>query len=166
MVFVWDAEYLVVGPHFHGLYSSLELCCEDPWFTSIQEDGCQKGAHVSYLGSVRNAPVIPNWFQPCHCCCPLCYPREYLRLWTFVRYNWVKVLEACNSLKLLSINFDICVDATGVVCHQLSLLDSDLHAIGCGGFVEMLTNFTSSSSSPAKPSMSSAKQTLVFCFQC
>ena len=32
----------------------------------------------------------------------------------------------------------ICVDATGVVCHQLSLLSTDLHAVGCGGFVEAL----------------------------
>ena len=31
-----------------------------------------------------------------------------------------------------------CVDATGVVCHQLSLLSTDLHAVGCGGFVEAL----------------------------
>ena len=30
------------------------------------------------------------------------------------------------------------VDATGVVCHQFGLLGTDLHAIGCGGFVEML----------------------------
>ena len=44
MVFVWDAEYLAVAPHFHGSNSSLELCCEGPWFTSIQEDGCDKGA--------------------------------------------------------------------------------------------------------------------------
>ena len=29
------------------------------------------------------------------------------------------VLETCDCLKLLSINFDLCVDATGVVCHQL-----------------------------------------------
>ena len=32
----------------------------------------------------------------------------------------------------------ICVDATGVVCHQLGLLGTDLHASGCGGFVEPL----------------------------
>ena len=37
MVFVWDAQYLAVAPHFHGLYSSLELSCEGPWFTSIQK---------------------------------------------------------------------------------------------------------------------------------
>ena len=30
MVLVGDAEYLVVAPHFQGLYSSLELCCESP----------------------------------------------------------------------------------------------------------------------------------------
>ena len=30
MVFVGDAQYLVVAPHFHDLYSSLELCCEGP----------------------------------------------------------------------------------------------------------------------------------------
>ena len=30
MVFVCDAEYLAVAPHFHGLYSYLELCCEGP----------------------------------------------------------------------------------------------------------------------------------------
>ena len=46
--------------------------------------------------------------------------------------------EACDSLKLLSIYFYLCVDATGVVCHHLGFLGNDLHAIGCGGFVEML----------------------------
>ena len=25
-----DDEYLAVAPHFHGLYSSLELCCGGP----------------------------------------------------------------------------------------------------------------------------------------
>ena len=46
--------------------------------------------------------------------------------------------EACDCLKPLSIHFDLCVDATGVVCHQLSLLDTDLYAVGCGGFVKAL----------------------------
>ena len=32
----------MVAPHFHGLYLSLELSCEGPRFTSIQEDGCDK----------------------------------------------------------------------------------------------------------------------------
>ena len=30
MVFVEDALHFAVAPHFHGLYSSLELCCEGP----------------------------------------------------------------------------------------------------------------------------------------
>ena len=33
---------------------------------------------------------------------------------------------------------DLCVDATGVVCHQLGHHGTDLHAVGCGGFVETL----------------------------
>ena len=60
MVFAWDVQYLAVAPHFHGLYSSLELCCEGPWATSIQEDECGKGAHQLYLGAERNTPVISN----------------------------------------------------------------------------------------------------------
>ena len=67
----------------------------------------------------------------------LCYPGEYLRLGTLIN-NLAQVFEACDCLKLLSIHFDLCVDATGVVCHQLGLLDTDLHAVGCGGFVESL----------------------------
>ena len=35
----------MVALHFYGLYSSLQLCCEVPRFTSIQEAGCDKGAH-------------------------------------------------------------------------------------------------------------------------
>ena len=30
MVFVGDAQYLAVAPHFHGLYHSLKLSCEGP----------------------------------------------------------------------------------------------------------------------------------------
>ena len=35
----------------------------------------------------------------------------------------------------------ICVDATGAVCHQPGLLSADLHAVGCGGFIETLNYF-------------------------
>ena len=38
-------------------------------------------------------------------------------------------------LVLLSIYF---VDATSVVCHQLGLLGTDLHVVGCAGFVETI----------------------------
>ena len=46
------------------------------------------------------------------------------------------VLKACDCPKLLSIYFDLLVDAAGGVCHQL--LGTDLHAVGCRGFVETL----------------------------
>ena len=49
-----------------------------------------------------------------------------------------QVLEASDCLKLLSIYFDLSVDANDVVCHQLGLLGTDRHAIGCGGLVETL----------------------------
>ena len=52
-VVVLEEWYLDVARYFHGLYSSLELCCEGPWFTSIQEDVCEKGAYQSYLGTEK-----------------------------------------------------------------------------------------------------------------
>ena len=61
VVFVWNAQHLAVAPHFHGSYSSLQLCCEYPWFTSTQDDGCDEGADQLYLGTEKNAPVVPNW---------------------------------------------------------------------------------------------------------
>ena len=60
------------------------------------------------------------------------------QLGTLITYNRAQVFEACDCLKLLSIYFNLCVDATGVVCHQLGLLSTDLHVVGCGGFVETL----------------------------
>ena len=56
--------------------------------------------------------------------------------------------------------FSLCVDATGVVCHQLGLLCAYLDAVGCGGFVETLKYFSSCSSPPAKPPIS-AKESFV-----
>ena len=69
----------------------------------------------------------------------LCYLGECIRLGTLMSYNWAQVVEACDSLMLLSIHFDLCVDATGVAGHQLDLLGTDLHAVGCGSFVETLS---------------------------
>ena len=47
-----------------------------------------------------------------------------------------RYLKLVTVSSLLSIHFDLCVDATGVVCHRLGLLGTDLHAVGCGGFVK------------------------------
>ena len=72
------------------------------------------------------------------CSCRPCYPREYLRLGSLVSYNWAQALEACDCLKLLTIYFNFCVDATGVVRHQLGFLGTDLYAVACESFVETL----------------------------
>ena len=53
-------------------------------------------------------------------------------LGTHISYNWAQILEVCDCLKLLSIYFNLCVDATGAVCHQLGLLGADLHAVPAG----------------------------------
>ena len=106
-------------------------------------DGCEKGVHQSYLGTEKNAPVISKWFQPCQCCCRPCYPGAYLRLGTLVTY-----ITEPRYLKLVTVSgfcvFDLLADAAGVVCHQLGLLGTDLHDVGCGGFVEMLSEFCQS----------------------
>ena len=54
------------------------------------------------------------------------------------------VITEARYLKLVTVSsfcpfILICVDATGVVCHQLGLVGTDIHAVGCGGFVEMLS---------------------------
>ena len=41
--------------------------------------------------------------------------------------RYLKLVTVLN----LSIYFNLCVDATGVVCHQLGLLDTALIAVGC-----------------------------------
>ena len=109
-----------------------------PMMHRHEGNGCDKGAHQPHLWIERNASVVPNWFQPRQSCCHLCYAWEYLMLANLVRYNWAPVLETCDCLKLLSVYFDLLVHVAGVVCHQLRLLNTDLHAVGCGGFVETL----------------------------
>ena len=52
-------------------------------------------------------------------------------LGTLVTYKGAQVLDACDCLKLLSIYFILCVDATNVVCQKLGLLCTDPHAVGC-----------------------------------
>ena len=51
------------------------------------------------------------------------------------------VMNEPRYLKLVTVSsfyFDLCVYATGVVCHQLGLLGTDLHAVSCAGFVKTL----------------------------
>ena len=92
-----------------------------------QEDGCDKGSHQSYLGTERNiaVAVIPNWFQPCQCCCCLCHPGEYFRLATLVSYKRVKVLEACDCLSCDSRATQPLGRAGCLCCHNTPNSDMD-----------------------------------------
>ena len=92
-----------------------------------------QGSTQSYLGIERNTPVIPNWFQPCQCCCCQCYTGEYLRLGTLISCKWAQVLEVCDCLELLTTYFNLCVDATDVVCHQRGRHSTEVHAVSCRG---------------------------------
>ena len=72
------------------------------------------------------------------------------------RYLKLVTVSSFCPLALISV-----FDANCVVCHQFGLFGTYFYAIGCGGLSVRSTNFTTSSSSPAKPSMSSAKRRLV-----
>ena len=52
------------------------------------------------------------------------------------------VITELKDLKLMTVSsfcpLNLCVDSTGIVCHQLGSLGTDLQAEGCGGFVETL----------------------------
>ena len=51
-------------------------------------------------------------------------------------------LKRVTVSRFLSIYFNICVDATGVVCHQLGLLGTDLHAVGMVYVLDINHNIT------------------------
>ena len=65
-----------------GTHQSREM------FLSLK--GRDKGAHQSYLGTDRNAPVIPSWFQPCLYCCRLCCHEDHFRLRALANYDWAR----------------------------------------------------------------------------
>ena len=56
----------------------------------------------------------------------------------WVVINGPRYLKLVTVSSFLSIYFAVCVDANGVVCHQLGLLGNHLHAVGSEGFVEAL----------------------------
>ena len=60
---------------------------------------CQGSASVASW-SWEKYSCHSKLFQPCQCCCCLCYPGEYLGLGTLISYNWAQVLEACDSLDI------------------------------------------------------------------
>ena len=107
----------------------------------MHEDGYDKGAHQSYLGTERNTLSFQTGFSLLNADVVSAILDSVSGLEPssiIIEPRYLKLVTQDGCLKLLSIHFDLCVDAIGVVCHQLGILGTDLHAIVCGGFVKML----------------------------
>ena len=114
------------------------------WFTGIQENGCDKGAHQSYHGIRQNAPVVPNMFQSCQCCCHLCNPGQNLRIRTLVSHKRAQVLEVCDCL--------VTVFVQGYITHHLFCWCSFSSQSSCIFHLFLLRNWPSLMSSVWKRS--------------
>ena len=88
-----------------------------------------------YLGTERNTAVIPNGFKLVNAAvvCAIMESNSSLEPSSEPRY-----LKLATVSSHCPFTFNLCIDVTGVVCHQLGLLGTDLHAVGCGGFVKTL----------------------------
>ena len=117
-------KYLAVALHFHGLYSSLELCCEGRKIDVTRERiSCILELREILLSfqtgfGLFNAAVV----------CAI--------LKSISSLEPSSVTTEPRYLKLVTVSSFF--QTTGVVCHQLGLLSTDHHAISCGGFVKML----------------------------
>ena len=100
---IGNVVFVAVVPDFCGLYSSLRLCCEGPWFTNIPEGLCNKGTHQWYLGTER---------KKCSCHSKLVSNLSVLlssvltwrvfQAWNPREITCSQVLEACDCFRLLS----------------------------------------------------------------
>ena len=102
----------------------------------MQEEGCDKGAHQTYLEAEKIVLSIQTSFSLANATVVCAILESISGLEPLSVITEPRYLKLVTVSKPLSIHFDFCVDATGVVCHQLGLLGTDLHAEGCGGFVK------------------------------
>ena len=144
-VFMWSDCLLDLGTNFlvgNMVFVRCEVSCGStsfPWLVFsfgalLWGSMIQKHrGRLMWQGSV--SVVFCNWEKyTCHS--KLVSTLSVMLLSVLISYNWAQVLEACDCLKLLSVHFDLCVDATGCWCqtvkscwcHQLGLLGTDLHA--------------------------------------
>ena len=99
----------------------------------MQKYGHDQGTHQSAVGADGDVLVFPDDFKFGHCSCGVGYPGEFLWLGSFIRYYSSQVFKAMDGLKFLVVHGNVSADAIGVVCYQLGLLCTDLHAICPGG---------------------------------
>ena len=57
---------------------------------------------------------------------------------SLIRYYNSQIFKATDGLQFVVVYGNVHADAIGVICHQLGLLCTDLHAICCEGFFEVI----------------------------
>ena len=66
--------------------------------------------------------VVPDDFKFGHCSSSLCYPGQYFRLGSLVRYCSSQIFKDMDGLQFLVAYGNVSADAIGVICHKLDLL--------------------------------------------
>ena len=67
-------------------YHLISLACFLLWSSAVRVHDSPAYRKMDVTRE-RISRITSNWFQPCQCCCCLCYPGEYLRLRTLIGYN-------------------------------------------------------------------------------
>ena len=139
---VQDTEEFAETSHLQCLYPSFNVGCYGSCFTCTQKYGHKQGMHQSDLGADGDVLVVPDDFQFGHCSCGLGYPGEYFRLGSLIQYYssqiFSQIFKATDGLQFLVVYGKVSADAIGVICNQLCLLCTDLHAICCGGLFKVI----------------------------
>ena len=100
--------------------------------------GDDQGMHQSDLGADGDVLVVPNDDKFGHCSCSLGCLGEYFGLGSLIRYYSSQTFKAADGLQFLVVYGNVSADAIGVICHQLGLLCTDLHAICRGGLFKVI----------------------------
>ena len=105
----------------------------------MQEDGCDKGAHQSYLATERNTLSFQTGSSLVNAAVVCAVLKSISGL------EPSSVITEPRYLKLLTVSsfcpftlISVLMLLVFVVSHQFGLLGIDLHAVGCGGFVKTL----------------------------
>ena len=57
---------------------------------------------------------------------------------SFIRYYSSQIFKAMDGLQFLVVYGNVSADAIGVICLQMDILCTDLHAICCGGLFKVI----------------------------
>ena len=128
-----DTKGFMEAALLQWLYSSFNICCYGPRFTCTQKYGHGQRTPQSDLGADGDVIVVPDNFYFGHWSCGPSHPVEYFGLWSFIQYSSSQIFKIKYGIQFLVVHGNVSADATGVICHQLGLLCTDLHVICCNG---------------------------------